>query len=419
MKEVDEKYALILDPTDPTKFLYPDDNGDIYFKPNDAVLLSCSNTPGITFKYAPGPISKQFTCMCGSIFGTDRRVFNYKNLLCTSMPTHHVRDAGVVGSLMKYQIGFRTTDKDDFLNLIDVYYDSVLGRTAYTKSILSKHKPGGQKLRWKGYKRFNSTKHPFSDVDRYYNAANEVASFQMQLSTTSNDSNIVYVSGERKSMMYLNRGHMTPKASMIYKAAAKATYEHLNVLPQWVRINAGNWARIEGHVDVMARTLKKDLVTITGGHDQLQRLDNDGHPIALFLNALMKDKSVMHRLPIPKYTYKILIDPESNAGVTYVTVNDPYMKIEDAKSYYLCDEPYFCLAGVKPPKSWKPKNVMIGFSYFCKVSDFLKKTQISLLDTDAGSITKLLSIPGNCTDAPARENNHKVNRRELKPSVQD
>ena len=50
-----------------------------------------------------------------------------------------------------------------------------------------------------------------------------------------------YVSNSSRSIVFLSRGHLAPRADFVDLTGQKASYNFLNVAPQWQIINAGSW----------------------------------------------------------------------------------------------------------------------------------------------------------------------------------
>lgn len=44
---------------------------------------------------------------------------------------------------------------------------------------------------------------------------------------------------------YLTRGHLAARSDFIYRPMQRASYNFLNVAPQWLTFNGGNWAILE------------------------------------------------------------------------------------------------------------------------------------------------------------------------------
>lgn len=116
---------------------------------------------------------------------------------------------------------------------------------------------------------------------------------------------------------YLARGHLAPDADFLYAAWQFSTYYYVNVMPQWQSINGGNWNRIERLVRSKAAKDGKDLKIITGSHEVLTLKDVNGNDVAIFM---AKDD----KIPVPKFTWKIVYDPEGKSAIVLVTSNNPF-----------------------------------------------------------------------------------------------
>ena len=386
---------MILDPANASYFLYPDNDGNIEFKHGDPVLLSCSNTGGITFRNLDEPVSKVFNCVCNETFRADNTLYNFKDLGCTATPRHHVREAGEAGSYKRYQIGFQTTVENDFLNLVDVYYDLAYNRTAYVVSKISKYIRGGQRITKKNVS-FGTTYQTYPDIDSFYNFESQVSSFALQFDIPEGKT-VPYLSPNESYELKLTRSQLTPKLFMIYTAGVKATFEHLNVAPQWQLIGSHNWARIEQHVMDMASDLNRDLVVVTGTFDQLLLRDSYDNVNEMYLNAVVENEELQLRLPIPKFTFKVVMDTDRTpvAGVVYVTVNDPFMRVEEEDRYQICRTPFTNRDNMKTPERWMPEDPKQGFSYVCEVDDFLSTTRIVLPYIKVGDVQEFLFLPSD------------------------
>ena len=64
--------------------------------------------------------------------------------------------------------------------------------------------------------------------------------------------------------LYLARGHLAPKGDLLYTDWQEASYMYSNVVPQWQRINNGNWKTVEEGVRSAARKRGVTLQVYTG-----------------------------------------------------------------------------------------------------------------------------------------------------------
>lgn len=85
----------------------------------------------------------------------------------------------------------------------------------------------------------------------------------------------------------------------------------MNVVPQFQRINNGNWKVIESAVRNKAGSLGEDVIIYTGGFDVL-KLNNK--------KITLDPKGI----EVPKWSWKILKVPSINAGIAFITYNNPF-----------------------------------------------------------------------------------------------
>ena len=70
--------------------------------------------------------------------------------------------------------------------------------------------------------------------------------------------------------LYLARGHLAPKADLLYTDWQEASYMYSNVVPQWQRINNGNWKTVEEAVRAAARRRGVTFQVYTGAFGRFQ-----------------------------------------------------------------------------------------------------------------------------------------------------
>lgn len=392
------EHSLIVDPLDHTKFLYPDDNGDIVFDEGAKVFLSCASHN----KFESHPdMAAIFTCVSQEIFEADGKNFSFYDLSCQQIPVYSLVDGKLVGidrvssklTIHRFEIGFYTDTERKFLSILDVYYSDDTHSTIYVKSKVPKSIAGSQYLDPKP-KRFDQKyccDPRIEDMDHVYKHKIQEKSFATQLLNhpmRKPDNN--YLRTNPGSKFLFHRSQLASKYSFVYGVAATTAFTYLNVAPQWLIIKQGNWIVIETHINEMVRRLKRNVTVITGVHDRLKLNDTvDKVDKEMFLYNGLDAGSVF---PIPLYFFKLVIDPEHKEGVVFVVVNNPY--IIPGPEYHTCEKPIFWSEQIMMPNEWHPKNVTLGYSYMCTVSDFLNKTGYVLAkEESASSISKLLYIP--------------------------
>lgn len=183
----------------------------------------------------------------------------------------------------------------------------------------------------------------------------------------------------------------------------------MNTAPQWKPINDGNWARIEEHIMDLASKLKKDIVTITGVLGSLRLADTSDFDTEKFIHLYEREN--VKAMQVPLYFYKLAYEPDSNRGIVYVTVNNPFIK-DDLHNYNICRIPITSITGGKVPPKWKPKLVSKGYSYICEVSDFLQYNHMIFDDPKVEEVTDLLyevgTIKNNVVEIDSAETSNNI-----------
>jgi len=164
--------------------------------------------------------------------------------------------------------------------------------------------------------------------------------------------------GDFDSGLFLARGHLAPNADFIFYSWMDATYHFVNVAPQWNIFNSGNWMYFENGCRDFAITRQLDLVVYTGTHGVCQLEDVDGEMVDIFLYD-------GDRLPVPRYYWKILFDPQAGAGVAVIGVNNPHLTTLPP-DYIICpaltDHPVL-------ENIYHPEDIKKGYMWACRVED--------------------------------------------------
>jgi hypothetical protein len=80
---------------------------------------------------------------------------------------------------------------------------------------------------------------------------------------------------------------------------------------------------------------------------------------------LYVDSNNNKAISVPKFYWKAVYDPKSQAGVVFVGINNPY--VDNPQGHYLiCTDVCSKLSWVK----WDQKNIKKSYSYCCEVDNF-------------------------------------------------
>jgi len=160
------------------------------------------------------------------------------------------------------------------------------------------------------------------------------------------------------SGLFLARGHLAPNADFIFYSLMDSTYHFINVAPQWQSFNGKNWMYFETGLRDFAVERSLDLSLYTGTHGVCQLEDVNGVMVDIHLyNGNM--------LPVPRFYWKIIIDPAAGSGVAIVGVNNPHLKsipdeykiCEPIPNHPLLDNVYY------------PEDIVKGYMWACRVED--------------------------------------------------
>lgn len=173
---------------------------------------------------------------------------------------------------------------------------------------------------------------------------------------------------------FLARGHLAPDGDFIYISSSFSSYFYINTVPQWQAVNNGNWKSLEYAVKHTAAKLEKNFRVITGGYEVLALPDSEGNDQEIYLVE-------GNKLPVPKFSWKVVQDMESKEAVGFVTLNNPFLE-EVSKKDYICKDICEDVGWGQPSWSSKPYR---GITYCCEVKDLMKKIK-TIPDVKASGI---------------------------------
>lgn len=119
----------------------------------------------------------------------------------------------------------------------------------------------------------------------------------------------------------LERGHLAAYADFSMQSWRHASNFYINAFPQWKSINNGNWKVVEDKVREHASNAEETFKVITGTYDILMLGGGGGRQIDLYAG----EGRGQNRVPVPKFSWKILYDEFNRQAIGFVTLNNPYI----------------------------------------------------------------------------------------------
>lgn len=131
--------------------------------------------------------------------------------------------------------------------------------------------------------------------------------------------------------------------------------------PQWKAINNGNWKNLEISIRRTAQKLQDTFHIVTGTYEILKLPDKNGKLRRIYMQPHEK-------LPVPKYMWKIVYSMQSNNGIAFVLLNNPFASQRNHQHlqefcHDICDRTNW----IGP--NWR--NISRGYIWCCQVEDFL------------------------------------------------
>ncbi|OXU30352.1 hypothetical protein TSAR_015881 [Trichomalopsis sarcophagae] len=247
------EHALIIDPKDHSKFLYPDDKGNIYFKEGDPVFLSCAQEESNCFNRLPKQSSQTFIC----------RLFDFNELACNSHPKHSLK-------LVK--------DDSHYQKFEELKYWKDRRLAEYAKYTVSKSLLAGQSTNVKIPLPPGVCCRVIPSILQALNEDAQIESFKELLPYQSYES-------EKGYFRIFGRDRLASRDANVYSAAALATYHFTNIIPLFKCIISNNWPKIDEHINEMAITLKK------GSDGVVDRSERKGVVYVTVNDIFMDDRS--------------------------------------------------------------------------------------------------------------------------------
>ncbi|GFG38326.1 hypothetical protein Cfor_01737 [Coptotermes formosanus] len=186
---------------------------------------------------------------------------------------------------------------------------------------------------------------------------------------------------------YLDKGHLSANADFVYGSQRRATFRYVNILPQWKSFNGGNWNELEKSVRTYADKKKLDLDIYTGTYGILTFPNVKGVETGLYLYV---DNNNNKAIPVPKLFWKAVYDPNSQAGIVIVGINNPYLSGPQG-DYLICNDVCSKISWLQ----WDQKNTTKGYLYCCDVNDFRSTVKTLPEFTVSGLLTETVDPNSN------------------------
>ncbi|CAG9799875.1 unnamed protein product [Chironomus riparius] len=301
-----EKWPLVLEPTDQPKFITVDKNGDIFVKSGEKLRLVCSGSRNRFVNVRAQVPDITVTCQRGKFFDYMGTTVNFENFGCATIPDSEdmiVEDG-------HHQIGFRMPN-GQFLPLIDIHYDNRVEVIHVAHKLPYIDSRSHQKVSRIAFK---DGKHPLGPgVSRFY-----------QRSDIYNK--MVKLLGQENARKYFNegsfitKGHMAPKADFIFAAQQLATFFYMNINPQFSGSNNINWNFLE--MSIRGHDFGGDVTIHTGGSRLLElpsKISSKNETIYLASDD---------KLPIPEIIWKI-IEVGTDKHFSFIGFNYPSIRTKE------------------------------------------------------------------------------------------
>ncbi|XP_050311205.1 uncharacterized protein LOC126746855 [Anthonomus grandis grandis] len=347
-----------------SQVIYPDSSTHLTsIETLDKINIAC---PGNHLMHQGVPIGEsiEVTCETGETFKYQEENVNFYSLRCESIPKNIVRythNKCLEGG-EEIEIGYELTDKGDgFIRQIKICFNSLTLIPLYSHYNLTKtigYRDSGVARVFFEENGFYPTS---ANLDTLYRKDFQRSTINNLLSLPNNSFNYIKPSGET----FINRGHLTAKGDFVYAFQQLATFHYVNSAPQWASFNGGNWNEVEISVRDYANRYKADLQVFTGVHG-VSSLSNQYGKTDLYLHTI-KGKML---LPVPRLFWKLLYDPERDAGVVLIGVNNAH-ELDEGRDI-ICKDVFNKISWLNRKLERQHHDIGLGYVYACTVSDFME-----------------------------------------------
>lgn len=307
--------------------IYPDEKGRLHAEKGRSFKLSCA-----TAKFASSELRRDdssdalVTCVGGDVLAYRGQTYRYAAFQCDGMPKSELRVTDEVCQPANYTVavvGFRTDRA--FLRLYGMCFDKSTKNSLYTwYDARSPYYDNHQK--YSKRPSFNKTKELYGNTD-----VNKKYTFKEQRNTVatilrSDELADKYIRNDNKH--FLSRGHYAAKVDFFFAYEQTATFYYANVAPQWQIFNGDMWADLESTTrSKLSKENGTRHVIVTGTYEVCTLPDVDDIQQPLYLD-------LPRSIPVPLLYWKLYYDVDTEDGIVYIGLNNPYKEIDD--SVYIC-----------------------------------------------------------------------------------
>ncbi|XP_063892698.1 uncharacterized protein LOC110377300 [Helicoverpa armigera] len=165
------------------------------------------------------------------------------------------------------------------------------------------------------------------------------------------------------SHQFLARGHLAAKSDYVFATGQRATFYFINAAPQWQPFNAGNWNWLEQNLRARIGAAGYNTVIYTGTFGVTQLRDQNNRFVDIYLVP------ERNQIPVPLYYYKVVYDASRRIGTAFVSINNPYYTLAEARARQFCTDRCRNNNAFNWLR-WQPDRIDIGYSFCCTIDDF-------------------------------------------------
>jgi len=305
--------------------MYPNKKGRLNVKFGHNFKLSCTSSGFASSRFGhdgDAPV----TCAGGDLLRHNEHTYRYEEFKCITTPKSELRttfDKCQGGKYDVVTVGFQT--KHTFLSLYSVCFDRATKNSLYTWYV-PRSPYYNHHQRTNVRPSFSNTRELYgiTDTNRKYTVAEQRKTLAKILKSTSLADGYI----QNDSNHSLSRGHYAAKADFFFGFEQSATFYYVNVAPQWQIFNGYMWSELEENLrsGIVNNTDGRHVI-VTGSYGSCTLADRDGVQRPLFLD-------LPHSIPVPLFYWKMYYDINTDFGIVYIGLNNPYKRIDG--SVYIC-----------------------------------------------------------------------------------